>query len=146
MHRRKTMPAISLEVHCGLHDVLGHIREAPRMRDAVWEVAVQTLRSAPRLGTYREDCTFAAGRCIIPRLVGYPERPACRPAAPAAVPPPNAQVFHVMLVPGVVRGERDALERATAAAALRALEEAPGRGSVLCFLPGAGEVRQLSTF
>ena len=46
----------------------------------------------------------------------------------------------MMLAPGVARGERDALERAAAAAALRALEEAPGRGSVLCFLPGAGEV------
>jgi len=31
--------------------------------------------------------------------------------------------------------------RAAAAAALRALAEAPGRGSVLCFLPGGGEAR-----
>lgn len=38
---------------------------------------------------------------------------------------------------GMKRGE---LERAAAAAALRALAEAPGRGSVLVFLPGGGEV------
>ena len=36
--------------------------------------------------------------------------------------------------------KRGELERAAAAAALRALAEAPGRGSVLVFLPGGGEV------
>ncbi|KAK9845867.1 hypothetical protein WJX81_004581 [Elliptochloris bilobata] len=66
-------------------------------------------------------------------------------AAPLLVSKGRTFPVHTVYLgsPGGVRGERGALERAVAAAALRALAEAPGRGSVLCFLPGINEIRKV---